>query len=112
MEGEASNGAAKRWPASKSASLVLVASICFATSGPLAYVAKPAHPLVIAAGRTAIAAVVLFAIDPFRIAHAFRIAKPRSLFAIAGAGALLAAHFGCFLAGLASTSLPAAVTLV
>ena len=89
-----------------------VATVCFATSGPLAFVAKPAHPLLIAAGRTAIAAALLSLLSPRTTLAAFRAASARTLLLVCAAGAVLAAHFGFFLAGLASTSLPAAVTLV
>jgi drug/metabolite transporter (DMT)-like permease len=100
------------WPAGKAAVVVLIASICFATSGPLARVAYPADPLVIAAGRTALAGGLLLAASAGPTARAVRALSWGKLAQIAGAGALLAAHFWCFLAGLASTSLPAAVTLV
>lgn len=97
---------------SRAALVVAVASLCFAWSGPLARLAAPAHPLVIACGRTALAALLLTLIAPRATLSALRDTPPRTLAGIALAGALLAAHFGFFLAGLAATSLPAAVTLV
>jgi drug/metabolite transporter (DMT)-like permease len=98
--------------ASRAAMVVAVASVCFAWSGPLARLAAPTHPLVIAAGRTGLAAMFLFLVAPRTTIRAVVTAPPRVLAGVALAGALLAAHFGLFLAGLAATSLPAAVTLV
>jgi drug/metabolite transporter (DMT)-like permease len=100
------------WTRRQAALAVLVGSLCFATSGPLARVAEPAHPLVIAAGRTGLAAVLLVLFTSRATLHAIRSTPPRTLLAVAGAGLLLAAHFAFFLAGLAATSLSAAVTLV
>lgn len=85
---------------------VFLASIAFATSGPMARLARPAHPLFVAFGRVAIASVVLLVFSgrtllPFRM--------PRAV--ILG-GVLLAAHFALFLWGLETTSLPAAIALV
>ena len=91
---------------------MLVASICFATSSPLARVAAPAHPLLIAAGRTAVASCLLLAASPRVTARAVGRASRRQILGVLGAGALLAAHFACFLWGLSLTSLPSAVTLV
>ncbi|RYE82457.1 MAG: hypothetical protein EOO75_20675, partial [Myxococcales bacterium] len=47
------------WPPGQAAAVVALAALCFATSGPLARVAAPAHPLLIAAGRTALASALL-----------------------------------------------------
>jgi drug/metabolite transporter (DMT)-like permease len=102
----------ENWPPLRAALVVLIISICFATSGPLARVASPAHPLLIAAGRTSLAAVLLLLADPEGTVRAIGALPGRTRLRVMGAGALLAAHFGCFLAGLAATSLPAAVTLV
>src|SRR5260370_39959664 len=59
-EGKASSGGRGQ----RAALFVIVASAAFASSGPLARYARPAHPLLISAGRVAPAAVVL------RAAHA------------------------------------------
>lgn len=100
------------WPRGKAALVVGLAALFFATSGPLARVAAPAHPLLIAAGRTALAAVALLLWSPRSTIRAL-VALPRATLAkVMGAGLLLAAHFGFFLAGLAETSFAAAVTLV
>lgn len=100
------------WSVGRAAAVVALASLCFSTSGPLARVAAPAHPLLIAAGRTALAAALLGALAPGETWRAWRGLRPRTRLQVAGAGAILAAHFGCFLAGLATTSFAAAVTLV
>lgn len=91
---------------------VLFASAAFATSGPLARFARPVHPIVIAFGRVAIAAVLLLAIDLPGAARAVARLSTRQRATIVAAGALLAAHFALFLWGLDRTSLPAAVSLV
>ncbi|MSP60411.1 MAG: DMT family transporter [Myxococcales bacterium] len=92
--------------------LVLGAGAAFATSGPLARFARPADPLVVACGRVAIAALLLLALDGRAVAASVHRLSTRQIAGIAGAGALLAAHFGLFLWGLDNTSLPAAVSLV
>jgi drug/metabolite transporter (DMT)-like permease len=92
--------------------LLLLAAACFATASPFARAASPTHPLVIAAGRTGLAALLLIATGPRATLAPIAALPPRRGLAVAGAGAILAAHFGCFLGGLALTSLPAAVTLV
>jgi drug/metabolite transporter (DMT)-like permease len=92
--------------------VVFFSSLCFATSGPLAKVAAPADPSVIAAGRTAIASLILLSLAPKTTFQAVRQASARSLLGMIGAGVLLAGHFYLFTAGLTQTSLPAAVTLV
>ncbi len=94
---------------------VLVASLAFATSGPLARVARPADPLIVACGRVLLAGLVLVAFDrasPRGIVRAWSGADARARGAAILGGALLAAHFGCFLVGLDTTSLPAAIALV
>lgn len=100
------------WPRGKAALVVGTAALCFATSGPLARAAAPAHPLLIAAGRTALAAVLLFALAPRQTLRTVAALPARTLAAVLGAGLLLAAHFALFLGGLATTSFAAAVTLV
>jgi len=92
--------------------LVLAASVAFATSAPLARIARPAHPMAIAFGRVFLAALVLALWDVRGLARAFRGLTANQRARIALAGALLAAHFGLFQWGLVATSLPAAVSLV
>ena len=92
--------------------LVVVASLAFSTASPLARAAVGIHPVALAAGRTLVASVVLAAVGPHEIARALAALSRKQRWALAGAGALLAAHFALYLAGLAATSLPAAVSLV
>jgi drug/metabolite transporter (DMT)-like permease len=91
---------------------VLFASAAFATSGPLGRAARPTHPMLVALGRCALAAVVLFALDPRGLLASARSLSPRVRAAVLGVGVLLAAHFTLFLWGLDRTSLPAAVSLI
>ncbi|MBL9028461.1 MAG: DMT family transporter [Myxococcales bacterium] len=91
---------------------VLVASVAFAASSPLARLARPAHPIVIACGRVAIAAVVLAALDPRGLLRSALALSSADKLRVALAGTLLAGHFGLFQWGLDETSLPAAVALV
>jgi drug/metabolite transporter (DMT)-like permease len=92
--------------------VVVVASLCFATSGPLARAAAPTHPLLIAAGRTALAALLLTLAAPRSTFRALATLPASARRKVGAAGLALAAHFGCFLGGLSMTSLGAAVTLV
>ena len=98
--------------ASRAALLVVVAALAFSTSSPLARLAVGISPVAVAAGRTLIAAVAIFAVTPRASARAILALSAKQRLALAGAGALLAAHFALFLLGLAWTSLPAAVALV
>jgi drug/metabolite transporter (DMT)-like permease len=91
---------------------VLFASAAFCTSGPLARYARPLHPMMVAFGRVALAAVILIALDLPGTARAFARLTLRQRATVFAAGALLAVHFGLFLWGLDETSLPAAVSLV
>lgn len=91
---------------------VVLAGACFSLSGPLARVARPTHPLLIAGARLAIAAIILGVIERRAIAEALRSLSWKLKGAVALAGALLAAHFACFQIGLDRTSLPAAISLV
>lgn len=91
---------------------ILVAGAAFASSGPLARVARPAHPLSVAFGRVALAGLLLVLLDRAVVGAALRSLPARTLLGIAGAGALLGAHFALFIAGLDATSLPAAVSLI
>ncbi len=96
----------------RAAAFVLVAGIAFATSSPLARLARPAHPVGVALGRVAIAALVLFLLDARGAIRALASAPRSARLAVIGSGALLGAHFACFLLGLDATSLPAAIALV
>lgn len=92
--------------------LVLVASLAFATSSPLSRIARPAHPIAIAFGRVALAALLLSLADPRGLIRAWKKLTPKERGRIPVAGGLLAAHFALFQWGLEETSLPAAVSLV
>jgi drug/metabolite transporter (DMT)-like permease len=96
----------------RAALFVLLAGAAFSTSSPLARCARPVHPLFIAFGRVALAALVLCALDLPGVVRAVRDLSPRRRAAVLGAGVLLAIHFALFLWGLDRTSLPAAVSLV
>jgi drug/metabolite transporter (DMT)-like permease len=96
----------------EAALFVVFASAAFATSAPIARAARPVHPLVLAFGRVALAAAILFAADPGGIIRSFRSLDSRRRLLIGCAGVLLAVHFALFLWGLHNTSLPAAVSLI
>lgn len=91
---------------------VALASAAFAVSSPIARVARPAHALFVAFGRVALAAIVLFAIDPVGVWKHWKEISNATRLRIATCGALLGAHFALFQLGLDKTSLPAAVSLV
>jgi drug/metabolite transporter (DMT)-like permease len=97
---------------SRAGLLVVVAALAFATSAPLARTAVGISPVAVAAGRTLVAAIAIFALTPRTSARALLALTGRQRIALACVGALLAAHFALFLLGLAWTSLPAAVALV
>jgi drug/metabolite transporter (DMT)-like permease len=67
---------------------------------------------VVALGRLALAALVLGLVDLRALPGAAAGLSWRQRLTVFGAGAILAAHFACFLWGLDHTSLPAAVSLV
>ena len=92
--------------------LVALASLAVATSSPLAKEATGISSIGLAAGRCLVASLILLAILPRPIFRALAALDGRTRWKLVGVGALLAAHFGLFLAGLRATSLPAAVALV
>jgi drug/metabolite transporter (DMT)-like permease len=92
--------------------LVAVAALAFATSSPLAKSAHGVAPLAIAAGRCAVAAVAIAVGWPKGALASLRALTPKQRLALPVAGLLLGGHLALFLAGLASTSLAAAVALV
>ncbi len=101
-----------RSPRASAALFVVFAGAAFASASPLARWARPEHPLLIAFGRLAVAAVVLTALENRAVVAAVRGLGARQRWTVLLAGALLGAHFACFLWGLDHTSLPAAVSLV
>jgi drug/metabolite transporter (DMT)-like permease len=92
--------------------LVALAALAFATSSPLAKAARALPPLAIGSVRCLVAAVAITLLFPRKTFRALVALPARARLRLLGAGALLAAHFGFFLAGLAGTSLSAAASLV
>jgi drug/metabolite transporter (DMT)-like permease len=92
--------------------LIAVASLAFATSGPLGKISATFPAFAVAALRTGIAAVVLALVDRRGFVSALRGLSRRQRAGVVVAGALLGGHLAFFLAGLATTSLAAAVSLV
>jgi drug/metabolite transporter (DMT)-like permease len=91
---------------------VALASTSFAVSSPIARFARPAHPLLVAFGRVALASLILFALDVPGVWRYWRDMTSATRWRIIICGVLLGAHFALFQAGLDATSLPAAVSLV
>jgi len=91
---------------------VLLASVAFATAGPLGKVAAGVPAVVVACARTGIAAAVLGVVARRVLRRALGALTRRQRVGVIVAGVLLAAHFALFMAGLAATSLAAAVALV
>ncbi|WP_437599213.1 DMT family transporter [Sorangium sp. So ce590] len=104
--------AKQRVTARSAALFVVLASLAFASSGPLARYARPVHPLFIAFGRVALAAVALSLLDLRGIARSAAALSLRQRAAVLTAGLLLAVHFALFLWGLDRTSLAAALSLI
>ena len=92
--------------------LVVVASLAFATSGPLGKIAASVPATAVAAARTGLAAVILAVAAPGELVRALRALSLRQRAGVVLAGALLGVHFALFLGGLAATSLASAVALV
>lgn len=92
--------------------LVVVAACAFSLSAPLAKAAVGLSPIAVGAGRCLVATLGILVIAGKPTLRAWRSLDARKAWSLAGAGCLLAVHFGLFLEGLAHTSLPAAVALV
>jgi drug/metabolite transporter (DMT)-like permease len=92
--------------------LIVLAACAFATASPIAKSITGLSFAGIGAARCAVAAVALLAMAPTTTWRAVAALDARKRLALVGAGLLLAAHFGLFLAGLLATSLPAAAALV
>jgi drug/metabolite transporter (DMT)-like permease len=97
---------------SKDVGLVLLASLAFATASPLGKVAGSVPAITVACARTGIAALILAVVLRGSLVDAIRALSNKHRLVVVVAGALLAAHFALFLAGLNATSLAAAVALV
>jgi len=91
---------------------LVVAAFAFATSGPLGKLAGGVPPITVAALRTGIAALILALVAPRALGRALVALTGRQRAGVLLAGALLGGHFAFFLAGLAATSLVAAVALI
>ncbi|WP_437997858.1 DMT family transporter [Sorangium sp. So ce185] len=104
--------AKQRVTAGSAALFVVLASLAFAASGPLARYARPVHPLFVAFGRVVLAAVALSLLDLRAIARSAAGLSLRQRAAVLGAGLLLALHFALFLWGLDRTSIAAALSLI
>ncbi|XXT18616.1 DMT family transporter [Sorangium sp. So ce429] len=102
----------QRVTARGAAFFVVLASVAFAASGPLARYARPVHPLFIAFGRVALAAAALSLVDLRSLARSVAALSLRQRAAVLGAGLLLAVHFALFLWGLDRTSLASALSLI
>lgn len=96
----------------KTIALIGLASLAFATSGPLGKVAASLPAIAVASLRTGLAAIVLVLVDVRGFVAAVKGLDGRQRRGVFVAGALLGGHLALFLAGLASTSLAAAVSLV
>jgi drug/metabolite transporter (DMT)-like permease len=92
--------------------LVALAALAFATSSPLAKAAHELSPLGIGSVRCFVASIAITLLFTRQTFRSLKALSPRGRLRLLGAGALLAAHFGFFLAGLAGTSLSAAASLV
>jgi drug/metabolite transporter (DMT)-like permease len=91
--------------------LLTAAIIAVSTGAPFIRWAEPAPAIAIAALRVSIAALVLLVIGRDAISR-FRALAPRERGFVVGAGLLLGAHFGTWVASLQLTSTAASVALV
>ncbi|MEB3298557.1 MAG: DMT family transporter [Candidatus Sericytochromatia bacterium] len=91
---------------------LLVASLAFGASGPMARLATPASPFEAAFFRLVIAAFATGLACHRTLWPALRDLPRHEALRVLAAGAILGLHFSAFLWGLAHTSLPAAVSLV
>jgi drug/metabolite transporter (DMT)-like permease len=91
--------------------ILALAVLAISTGAPFARWAAPAPPIAIAALRVALAALLLLAAG-WRELGALRGIAPRDRPLVALAGALLAVHFGSWIASLSFTSTAASVALV
>jgi drug/metabolite transporter (DMT)-like permease len=99
-------------PTRSDLAVVIVASLAFATSGPLGKIAGSIPAAAVASVRTGLAAIVLALVAPGVLVRSLLALSRRQRLGVLLAGTLLGAHFALFLGGLATTSLAAAVALV
>lgn len=90
---------------------LVLAIVCVSTGAPFARWAAPAPPLAIAALRVGLAALLLFGAGRREIAELRRLGVRERLLVLAS-GAMLAVHFGSWIASLSFTSTAASVALV
>jgi drug/metabolite transporter (DMT)-like permease len=90
---------------------LVLAVLALATSAPLVRWAAPAPAMTVAAGRIALAAVLLALLGRGAFAH-LRALPPRERWLVVAAGLLLGAHFGLWITSLQLTSTAASVALV
>jgi drug/metabolite transporter (DMT)-like permease len=98
-------------PARRARLALVLAIVAISTGAPFARWAAPAPPIVIAALRVALAAVLLLGAG-WRDLPSLRRIAPHDRPLIALSGALLAIHFGSWIASLSFTSTAASVALV
>lgn len=91
---------------------IALAACAFATASPIAKSIAGLSFAGIGAGRCAVAAVALIGLAPVATWRAVGSLDRRRRLGLVAAGVLLGAHFALFLAGLLSTSLPAAAALI
>ena len=91
---------------------LVVASLAFGASAPLARSIGPASPFQAAFVRLTVAAVAMLLVCARRLMPALRSLPPPEARKVLAAGAILGFHFSAFLWGIGHTSLPAAVSLV
>jgi drug/metabolite transporter (DMT)-like permease len=97
---------------SRDVALVVFAAIVFSTASPFGKIAAEIPATAVAAGRCALAAIVLVAWSSRVLVSSLRALTNKQRAGVAMTGVLLAVHFALFLGGLATTSLAAAVALV
>jgi drug/metabolite transporter (DMT)-like permease len=90
---------------------LVLAIVCVSTGAPFARWAAPAPPLAIAALRVGIASLLLFSAGWREIRELARLTT-RERWLVIASGALLAIHFGSWIASLSFTSTAASVSLV
>jgi drug/metabolite transporter (DMT)-like permease len=90
---------------------LVLAIVCVSTGAPFARWAEPTPPLAIAALRTGIAALLLFGAGWREIAGLAKL-RARERWLVVASGAMLAIHFGSWIASLSFTSTAASVSLV
>jgi len=89
----------------------VIGILAVSTSAPIVRWAEPAPPLLVAAVRTTLAAIVLLSVSARDLGSILRLSRREKTF-IGISGLLLAAHFAVWIASLYYTSTAASVALV